>query len=123
MELWCPCKPREYRCAYSAVKTNSMVPKVWNIIEGTELFTQVEDTNGRYDAKSHLAEMIALLGPPPKGVIERADHMSQVDFPTPIRIEAGKLSKNARELFGGPYFDEEGKSSTRRMSVLTDCWR
>lgn len=100
-----------------------MVPKVWNIIEGTELFTQVEDTNGRYDAKSHLAEMIALLGPPPKGVIERADHMSQVDFPTPIRIEAEKLSKNARELFGGPYFDEEGKSSTRRMSVLTDCWR
>ncbi|KAI2706405.1 hypothetical protein DTO012A7_5177 [Penicillium roqueforti] len=82
---------------------------VWNIIEGTELFTQVEDTNGRYDAKSHLAQMIALLGPPPKGVIERADHMSQVDFPTPIRIEAGKLSKNARELFGGPYFDEEGK--------------
>ncbi|KAJ5800387.1 uncharacterized protein N7518_002455 [Penicillium psychrosexuale] len=82
---------------------------VWNIIEGTELFTQVEDANGRYDAKSHLAEMIALLGPPPKGVIERADHMSQVDYPTPIRIEAGKLSKNARELFGGPYFDEEGK--------------
>ncbi|KAJ5956297.1 hypothetical protein N7501_010576 [Penicillium viridicatum] len=62
---------------------------VWNIIEGTELFTQVEDANGRYDPKSHLAEMIALLGPPPK--------------------EVGKSCKNAREVFGGPYFDEEGK--------------
>ncbi|OQE22683.1 hypothetical protein PENFLA_c012G01675 [Penicillium flavigenum] len=83
---------------------------VWNIIEGTELFTQVEDANGRYDPKSHLAEMIALLGPPPKEVIGRAEYMSQVDYPSPISIGAGKLCKNAREVFGGPYFDKEGKS-------------
>ena len=86
-----------------AVKTNPSLSKAWNIIEGTELFTQVEDADGRYDAKSHLAEMIALLSPPPKEVIERADDMSQVDYPFPIRLAAGKLSKNARELFGGPY--------------------
>ncbi|CAI7631859.1 unnamed protein product [Penicillium palitans] len=82
---------------------------VWNIIEGTELFTQVEDANGRYDPKSHLAEMIALLGPPPKEVIERADYMSQVEYDSTISIEVGKPCKNAREVFGGPYFDEEGK--------------
>ncbi|CAG8027706.1 unnamed protein product [Penicillium nalgiovense] len=81
---------------------------VWNIIEGTELFTQVQDANGRYDPKSHLAEMIALLGPPPKEVIERAEYMSQVDYASPIRIGAGKPCKNAREVFGGPYFDKEG---------------
>ncbi|KUM55653.1 hypothetical protein ACN42_g11594 [Penicillium freii] len=82
---------------------------VWNIIEGTELFTQVEDANGRYDPKSHLAEMIALLGPPPKEVIERADYMSQVEYASTISIEVGKPCKNAREIFGGPYFDKEGK--------------
>ncbi|KAJ6130061.1 kinase domain protein [Penicillium capsulatum] len=37
---------------------------VWNIIENTELFRQVHDDRGRYDSKAHLAEMIALLGPP-----------------------------------------------------------
>ncbi|KAJ5200680.1 hypothetical protein N7472_005884 [Penicillium cf. griseofulvum] len=82
---------------------------VWNIIEGTELFTQVEDANGRYDPKSHLAEMIALLGPPPKEVLKRADYMSQLDYSCEIMIEKGKLGKNARSIFGGPYFDEEGK--------------
>ncbi|CAI7633752.1 unnamed protein product [Penicillium glandicola] len=89
--------------------TNQVIPKVWNIIEGTELFTLVEDANGRYDPKSHLAEMIALLGPPPKEILERADFMSQVDYPSTIMIEVGKPCKNAREVFGGPYFDEEGK--------------
>lgn len=92
------------------VQTNLLVSKVWNIIEGTELFTQVEDANGRYDPKSHLAEMIALLGPPPKEVIERADFMSQVEYASTISIEVGKPCKNAREVFGGPYFDEEGES-------------
>ncbi|KAK4867104.1 hypothetical protein LT330_007845 [Penicillium expansum] len=58
---------------------------------------------------SHLAEMIALLGPPPKEVIERADFMSQVEYDSTISIEIGKPCKNAREDFGGPYFDEEGK--------------
>ncbi|KGO67759.1 hypothetical protein PITC_000970 [Penicillium italicum] len=89
-------------------KANPLLSKVWNIIEGTELFTQVEDANGRYNPKSHLAEMIALLGPPPKEVIERADFMSQVEYDSTISIEIGKPCKNAREVFGGPYFDEKG---------------
>jgi hypothetical protein len=43
--------------------------QLWNILGSKELFQQVHDTNGQYDAKSHLAEMIALLGPPPpKGI-------------------------------------------------------
>ena len=108
-----------------AVKSNSFLSKVWNIIEGTELFTQVEDANGRYDPKSHLAEMIALLGPPPKEVIERADYMSQVEYASTISIEVGKPCKNAREVFGGPYFDEEGElfilNSDMRV-ILAHCW-
>lgn len=110
----------------NAAKTNPLLAKVWNIIEGTELFTQVQDANGRYDPKSHLAEMIALLGPPPKEVIERAEYMSQVDYASPIRIGAGKPCKNAREVFGGPYFDKEGQSSILSSDmcvILADCWR
>lgn len=40
-----------------------------SVQHGSSIY-QVEDANGRYDPKSHLAEMIALLGPPPKEVIE-----------------------------------------------------
>lgn len=47
--------------------------QMWNILERTELFEQVHDTHGRYDAKSHLAEMIALLGPPPKRIDSQGD--------------------------------------------------
>ncbi|EDN03765.1 predicted protein [Histoplasma mississippiense (nom. inval.)] len=35
-----------------------------DIIQGKELFRQVYDAQGHFDAKAHLAEMIALLGPP-----------------------------------------------------------
>lgn len=103
-----------------AIKTNPFLSKVWNIIEGTELFTQVEDANGRYDPKSHLAEMIALLGPPPKEVIERADYMSQVEYDSTISIEVGKPCKNAREVFGGPYFDEEGELFYSKFRHMCD---
>ncbi|KAJ5356918.1 hypothetical protein N7517_011527 [Penicillium concentricum] len=101
--------PLEYQWSTHGDKTNPLLSEIWNIVEGTELFTQVEDANGRYDPKSHLAEMIALLGPPPKEVLKRADHMSHVEYDSTIMIEKGKPCKNAREVFGGPYFDEEGK--------------
>jgi hypothetical protein len=68
----------------------------------------VESTQGVYDPKSHLAEMIALLGPPPKEVLKRAEYMSKLEFDSPIISTNGKASKNPREFFGGPYFDPEG---------------
>ena len=69
--------------------------------------------------------MIALLGPPPKEVIERADYMSQVEYDSTISIEFGTPCKNAREIFGGPYFNEEGESfilNTDLCVILADCW-
>jgi hypothetical protein len=83
-------------------------PQLWNIIEGTELFTQVEHPNSDYNSASHLAEMIALFGPPPKEVIERSNYFSQHEFDYPITLEPGRPCKNIREIFCGPHFDEEG---------------
>ncbi|GIK01903.1 hypothetical protein Aspvir_005944 [Aspergillus viridinutans] len=82
---------------------------VWNIIEGTELFTQVQDAEGNYDPKAHLAEMIALLGPPPKKLLVMSDSMAQVEWSPAITDERGKIYKNNREYFGGPFFDDDGK--------------
>lgn len=81
---------------------------MWNIIECTELFQQVHNTDGRYDSKSHLAEMIALLGPPPEKLIAKENAMAQHNWPHPISNEAGISCSNAREYFDGPFFSDEG---------------
>ncbi|BCS28512.1 putative serine/threonine-protein kinase [Aspergillus puulaauensis] len=81
---------------------------LWNIIGNTELFQQVHDTDSLYTAKPHLAEMVALLGPPPTQLIARSDIMAQHDWPEPVRGATGKLCSNGREFFGGPFFNEEG---------------
>ncbi|KZF23536.1 kinase domain protein [Xylona heveae TC161] len=81
----------------------------WDIIEHTALFRNVHDTQGRYDAKTHLAEMIALLGPPPKEFLAKSGAMAQYKWPDALEDDAGELCSNAREFFGGPFFDEEGQ--------------
>lgn len=52
-----------------------MLDQLWDIVEGKELFRHIHDQKGRYDAKLHVAEMIALLGPPPPEVIQRYQYM------------------------------------------------
>jgi serine/threonine protein kinase len=79
------------------------------MIEGTELFSQVQDTEGNYDPKAHLAEMIALLGPPPKKLLVVSDSMAEVEWSPAITDERGKIFKNNRDYFGGPFFDDEGR--------------
>lgn len=83
--------------------------QAWNIIEGTELFTHVQDAEGNYVSKAHLAEMIALLGPPPKKLLVMSDSMAQVEWSPAITDERGKTYKNNRDYFGGPFFDGEGR--------------
>ncbi|CAG7948358.1 unnamed protein product [Penicillium salamii] len=83
---------------------------MWNIIEGTELFTQVQDAEHRYDPKSHIAEMVGFLGSPPKPILKRMDALAHASFVDdgPVSVDNGPLYSTPRELYGGPYFDEEG---------------
>ncbi|CAI7625047.1 unnamed protein product [Penicillium palitans] len=80
---------------------------LWNILGSKELFQQVHDTNGQYDAKSHLAEMIALLGLPPKVLLAKSKAMSERNWPQPVTNDAGELCNNAQEFFDGPSFNAE----------------
>ncbi|KAJ5697170.1 hypothetical protein N7488_010854 [Penicillium malachiteum] len=43
---------------------------MWDMIEGKELFQHIHDQNGCYDPRLHIAEMIALLGPPPPRLLK-----------------------------------------------------
>ncbi|PYI04873.1 protein kinase, partial [Aspergillus sclerotiicarbonarius CBS 121057] len=82
---------------------------LWNILGSKELFQQVHDPQGHYDAKSHLAEMIALLGPPPKELLAKSKAMSEHNWPQPITNNSGKLCNNIQEFFGGPFFNAEAE--------------
>ncbi|KAJ5156310.1 hypothetical protein N7492_009113 [Penicillium capsulatum] len=81
---------------------------LWDMIEGKELFQHIHDREGRYDAKLHIAEMIALLGPPPSEIIQRYQDMREYLWPQPVRREDGRLCATAEEYFCGPFFDENG---------------
>lgn len=85
-----------------------MPDQLWDMIEGKELFRHIHDQEGRYDAKLHIAEMIALLGLPPPEVIQRYQYMREYSWPNPVRREDGRVCETAEEYFCGPFFDEKG---------------
>lgn len=45
---------------------------IWDAFEGEHLFTGRDPELETYRGRAHLAEMIALLGPPPPGLLARA---------------------------------------------------
>ncbi|KAJ5239770.1 hypothetical protein N7468_004389 [Penicillium chermesinum] len=81
---------------------------LWDMIEGKELFRHIHDQEGRYDAKLHLAEMIALLGLPPPEIMQRYQYMREYSWPEPVRREDGRICETAEEYFCGPFFDAKG---------------
>lgn len=55
--------------------------------------------------------MIALLGPPPATLVTRAQSEMGHEWPEPLAAtKGGKLYRSTSELFGGPFFDENGIS-------------
>ncbi|KAL8875344.1 MAG: hypothetical protein Q9192_009061, partial [Flavoplaca navasiana] len=44
-------------------------PEIWDLFEGKHLFYGRDPKEGKYMTRAHLADMIALLGPPPVGLL------------------------------------------------------
>ena len=78
-------------------------------MEGKNLFTHMRSSQGDYDARAHLAEMITLLGAPPKTLIDREIRWSKVKWSHAVPNSEGKLSQTAREYYGGPFFSSDGE--------------
>ena len=85
-----------------------MPDQLWDMIEGKELFRHIHNQEGRYDAKLHIAEMIALRGPPPLEVIQRYQYMREYSWPKPVGREDGRVCETAEEYLCGLFFDEKG---------------
>lgn len=47
--------------------------QIWDIFEGRSLFSGIDPEHGAYRGRAHLAEMIALLGPPTPEFINRGN--------------------------------------------------
>ncbi|KAJ5675466.1 hypothetical protein N7462_008363 [Penicillium macrosclerotiorum] len=112
-----PIQPRPYRapevtlgCGWdSSTDIWNLGVLMWDMIQGQELFQQVYDAQGRYDAKSHLAEMIALLGYPPPEILAASRNMREAEWPIELFNEHGTLCNTVEQFFGGPFFGQDGK--------------
>ncbi|OCL14839.1 CMGC protein kinase [Glonium stellatum] len=82
---------------------------IWHIVETTEFFKNVNNPDDKYDCPAHLAEMIGLLGPPPKEMIAREMEARQWTWDKPMLNWNGQPSMTVSEFFGGPFFDSEGE--------------
>ena len=77
------------------------VIQIWNM-NGLEGFiSHIRSGQGDYNVRAHLAEMIALLGTPPKILIQREIRWSEVKWSHAVPNSEGKLFQTAREYFGG----------------------
>lgn len=97
-----------YILLFSKVIASANARQLWDMIEGNELFQHIHDPQGHYNAKLHIAEMIALIGPPPQEVIQRYQYMREYSWPEPVRREDDKVCETAEEYFCGPFFDSNG---------------
>ncbi|KAL9612973.1 MAG: hypothetical protein Q9167_002450 [Letrouitia subvulpina] len=84
---------------------------IWNILENRDLFRDIRSNRGIYDSRKHLGEMVALLGPPPKELLEREKKWSKVKWRAALPNAEGQLCWTAREFYGGPFFNSEGTIS------------
>jgi len=73
------------------------------------LFTRVHSVEGKYNGPAHLAEIIALLGPPPKKLIDQERDGRSRNWGLDIENAEGELCDRASTYYGGPFFDSEGK--------------
>lgn len=78
-------------------------------MEGKDLFTNLKDEQGQYNAHAHLAQMIALSGPPPMALLKRERSFRKLTFAPEVQNPKGQPCRNAFQYFDGPFFDDNGK--------------
>ncbi|KAG5205245.1 CMGC protein kinase [Trichophyton interdigitale] len=88
---------------------------MWNMLESRDLFTSLLDDQGNYLPEAHLAEMIALLGPPPMTMIQRERDGMEWKWAPAAQNAAGKMCNTASEWYGGPFFDENGEFRNKEV--------
>jgi serine/threonine protein kinase len=84
--------------------------QLWTMLEGpdTNLLANIHSSDGKYMARNHLAQMIALLGPPPRELTIREYKMRSWNFAPAIENDENQLCHKPYQFYHGPFFDKEG---------------
>lgn len=90
---------------------------MWNLLAGEDLFQRVYDKKGDYSAKYHLADMISLIGPIPRELVQRERAMREWRWAPEALNSQGKLCNNAVDFYGGPFIDDDGMCQYRSFIV------
>ena len=88
-----------------------MSVQLFGLLEDKYLSAHLKSQTGTYTARAHLAEMIALLGPPPRKLIDQEKHWRDVPWDRSFPDPNGKWCNTARDCYGGPFLDSKGRSS------------
>ncbi|PNY23331.1 Protein kinase-like domain protein, partial [Tolypocladium capitatum] len=109
-----PIQPNEFRApevllgigwSYSADMWN-FGAMIWELLAGSSLFRQPRTEP--YSPAQHLADMITLIGRIPPLLIQRERDMRHWRWSPAVLNPEGKLSSNAAEFYGGPFFTDDG---------------
>ncbi|KAG4441023.1 hypothetical protein IFR05_003478 [Cadophora sp. M221] len=112
-----PIQPDHYRApevvlgtgwTYSADIWNLGV-LIWNLLENRDLFKSVHSADGKCNSKAHLTEMIALLGPRPRKLVDQERDKCTWKWGPAIENSEGKLCDSASTYYGGPFFDSRSE--------------
>ncbi|KAJ7735712.1 kinase-like domain-containing protein [Mycena metata] len=76
-------------------------PEIWDMFEGGSLFSGFDPEHGTYRGRAHLAEMIALMGPPPPSFVAQGEFQAGIEVPPPVSLEQleTNLEGTDKELF------------------------
>ncbi|KAL8885807.1 MAG: hypothetical protein Q9215_006388 [Flavoplaca cf. flavocitrina] len=78
-------------------------PEIWDLFEGKHLFYGRDPKEGKYMTRAHLADMVALLGPPPVELLKVGKRSTEffdkdsgwtADIPVPARTSLEESEKN-----------------------------
>ncbi|KAL3462024.1 kinase-like domain-containing protein [Aspergillus heterothallicus] len=83
---------------------------IWRMMQITPLFPLISNLlRGHYDARAHLAQMISLLGPPPRDVALLSNSMISYQWPFSVMTDRGVAADSTAKYFQGPFFNDDGK--------------
>ncbi|KAJ8132004.1 hypothetical protein O1611_g1615 [Lasiodiplodia mahajangana] len=90
-------QPRTYRS-----------PEIWDLYEERSMFGGIDPEHNEYRRRAHLAEIMAVLGPPPKDLLARGNLTSKffspegkfiggIDVPAPRSLEATEINLDGED--------------------------
>ncbi|KAK3987686.1 Serine/threonine-protein kinase, partial [Cladorrhinum sp. PSN332] len=80
---------------------------IWHIFEGEHLFSGHDPEHAAYRSRAHLAEMVALLGPPPPSLLARGNRSGEFfnsstgEFCAPIPMPASRALEDRETTLRG----------------------